>query len=354
MIRVMGVVDGSTNEWVGWITAEDLEAVALSLGVKPRRLAGWRERRLIPHPTRTGFDGKRPIWAYPPGTDTRLESAARWRDRTDDFQAILFGVWLDRNPVPVEDIRNSILHCLDRVEHAMLSELKRAAGKDSAAEEIVTDPDQLSQALDRFAEDLAGRRSTFPLKRQVEMSLAERTRGMRYWLATLFGLDADSDDAIHLERILGVSRGRSGTAQGIVTWPPEETLPKDTPLTIRSLRDAVQNADPDVILAAGTAVHTYLHALRFLFPALIPPRSPLRQFTTEANNLFDNAQPQALALFAAVLISGMRQQDAAPEQIREHTKNLSLKNFVEDVLPRLTPEELQEFTNERQRHSTKN
>jgi hypothetical protein len=334
----------------GWIPARELEELALSLDVKPRRLAGWRERNLIPHPTLFGYEGKRPNWAYPPGTDQRLKSVVRWRRTTRDLESIHVGVWADGFDVPIHEVRRSILRVLEAYERAQREELSRFADRQSSTDELLKDPDQLETALDAFADEAARMRARFPVPRRVEMRLADRKRGMRYLLDLAFGLEPNAEDAAQLERVLGISRGRSGTAGGGLPWEPNAGF---EPFNIHTLIEQVTEAGAWLFDAAQASLQTLLHFLRFLYPVLLPAGSSLQGFVESADTFFDNASAHEVALLAAVFISNMAKQDAAPEDVDKYTRLIHPENLIQEFVPQLSNEQREALADRLKEHINK-
>lgn len=334
----------------GWIPAPELEEFALSLDVKPRRLAGWRERKLIPHPTHFGHEGKRPIWAYPPGADQQLRSVVRWRRTTRDLESIKVGVWADGFHVPIEEVRSSILRVLEAFESSQKEELRRFADPQSSTGDL-HDPDQLAAALDAFADEAARKRAGFPVPRQVEMRLADRTRGMRYALDLAFGLEPEPEDAVQLERVLGISRGRSGTARGDIPWQPAEGF---TPFNVSMLVEHVTAADSALFNAAQASLQALLHFLRFLYPVLLPADSSLQAFVRNADATFENASAYEVALLAAVFISNMAKKHAQPAQIEEYARLMRPANLIKEFGPEMSVEERAALADRMQEHIDNN
>ena len=332
----------------GWVPARDLEQLAVSLDVKLRRLAGWRERDLIPHPTLFGHEGKRPIWAYPPGTDQRLRSVVRWRRTTPDLDSIPVGVWADGIDVPVDQVRSAILRVLEGYEHSQKQELSRFADSQSSAEELLQDPDQLETALDAFADETARMRARFPVPRRVEMRLADRRRGMRYGLDLAYGLKPKAEDAAQLERVLGISRGRSGTARGDLPWEPDEGF---TPFNVSALIEHVREADAPLFHAAQASLETLLHFLRFLYPVLLPADSSLQGFVQNADASFENATAYEVALLAAVFISNMAKQNVDLEKVEEYAHAMRPENMIQELVPQLSKEQRAALTERLKEHT---
>jgi hypothetical protein len=327
--------NGSTKIPARWISATDLEAYGLALGVKPRLLAGWRERELIPHPTLFGHEGKRPVWAYPPATDRRLECVVRWRRTTRDLEAIKLALWAEGFAVPIETVRAVTLHVLDGLEQAMLRDLARFAPAGAKPEALLQDPAALRPALEAYAAELARMRTRFPTKRRVEMKLFERERGMRYWLFLLYGLETDRDDAVQLERIFGLSRGRSGTARGELSWPAHESFPK-TPIVPSDLRYAVSTAE-DNAFAFVTAAVQALMFFPTLMPMLLPADSHVRTAFIDLADVFREAPAHVIGVFAAVQFANLRRHSLPADTLASYTRTINPMNLIKELLPVLDP-----------------
>jgi|SRR5579862_2082614 len=345
----MAGINGSTKVPSHWIPAAELEQLALELGIKPRRLAGWRERDLIDHPTLFGHEGKRPLWAYPPGTDDRLRSVVRWRRTTKDLESIQIGLWADGFDIPVERVRRAIMRLLEAFDQAQKEELNRFAQGGRLDVDAPLDDEQLSGALDAYADELGRMRGRFPVARKVEMRLDERVRGMRCWLDLAFGLEPNPEDAVHLERILGISRGRSGTARGVVPWPPSESF---TPFNALMLLEHVRTADDQLFQAAQASLQSLLHFLRYLFPVLVPADSSIQGFLENADAMFDQVPAQAIGLLAAVFISNMARKDADPETIAMHTRAIRADKLIHEFIPQLSKDEQARLTEIVRAHRT--
>ena len=77
-------MDEPTGSTSSRLTTAQLLAVATELdpSVTARRLEFWRNQGLLPHPERTGQDGTRPIWTYPPQAENELRALLRLREAT--------------------------------------------------------------------------------------------------------------------------------------------------------------------------------------------------------------------------------------------------------------------------------
>jgi hypothetical protein len=333
----MGDSNGITSEW---IPSKDLYELAAKLGVGERRLEDWRAANLIPRPTKKGYDGRRPLWFYPPHSARQLEAVVRWRKRSRGLGGITAALWAEGLPIPLEQVRADILETLDSFERVMLEELTRFAPEGTDPEDLQRDPKALRVALESYADELARMRSRFPLERRVRMTLPERRRAMSYWLALVHGLEKDPADAVLLERLIGLSRGRSGRLGSQVDWPAEESFPQ-APITPGALRLAVAEADTETFRFVGAALESMLKFIRYLAPVLVP--TDLRTFSEDANAFVDETPAPGIALFAAVLIASVHRKRGLEELSSEHVEALQLSNAFREITADLSPEELRDL-----------
>jgi hypothetical protein len=97
-----------------WVTVDQLLALAAAEGFHPpeittRKIERWRKARLLPRPRliRLGRWGTRS--EYPPETGKRLLALCRLRRGfPHDLDTIRFGLWYERYPLPIEDVKGSM------------------------------------------------------------------------------------------------------------------------------------------------------------------------------------------------------------------------------------------------------
>ena len=338
-MRVMAESNGITSEW---IPGDRFYESADRLGVGERKLEDWRAANLIPRPSKQGYDGRRPLWYYPPHSERQLEALVRWRQRSRGLGALATALWAEGFPIAVDQVRADILQTLEAFERVMLAELARFAPEGVDPAKLADDPERLGKALDSYADELARMRSRFPVKRRVRMTLSERKRAMSYWLALLHGLETDPADAVLVERVIGLSRGRSGRAGGEIDWPAEESLPRN-PITPQALRAAVAEADVETFRFVGAALESFLKLLRYLLPIFLPAGTSLREFGEDAVTLFDEAPAPGIALFAAVLIANVHRKRLTEELPAEYIEAVQLKNAFREIQAGLDSEEFREL-----------
>src|SRR4051812_36789065 len=102
---------GSTGSTSGRLTTAQLLAVATETdpSVTTRRLEFWRNEGLLPHPKRTGQEGTRPVWTYPPETVGQLQALLRLRESTKDPDVLRAALWFDGYPVSTALARAAII-----------------------------------------------------------------------------------------------------------------------------------------------------------------------------------------------------------------------------------------------------
>jgi hypothetical protein len=325
------------------IAAWEFVELAAQLGVGRRRLEEWRARGLIPRPTLAGYEGKRPRWVYPADSAKQLRAVVRLRQNTRDLDAIRVMLWVQGFSIPVDAVRSSLLVVLRRFEEAMVRDVARFAPADIGPERLRENPVVLQRALEAYADDAARQRSRFPIKRHVRMSLAERQRGILYILAPFFDQPREEQDAILAERVYGISRGRSGTAQGRLELPPDELSPRN-PLTPEALQAGVEAADELTFVFVGEMLKSFLTLLPALLPIFVPAESTLRQFADDAMSLFKDPHPYAIALLAAAFITNTHRQRAEIELTEDIVHNAQLPNLFREIYGMLSPEQQQQLT----------
>src|ERR1035437_9037770 len=222
-VQDMPYSDGSTSDRL-----RSSQLLALAGEIDPaateRTLEHWRHQGLLPHPERSGQDGKKPIWTYPPETAEQLRALLHWRSQTKDPNVLRTALWYDGYPVETARVRKSIrTHLIDLLATFEKDITKRQSG-------VPEDPAARWHASQAVARVLARKRGKrFPhLGRQA---LDERTAAIALMLGLLLNdemamrqLEADSPA---VERLIGVDRGRRCRPAGAGPWldgPPEEGL----------------------------------------------------------------------------------------------------------------------------------
>lgn len=105
-----------------WLTADQLLALAATEGfdqpeITGRKIERWRKEGLLPHPRRISLGRSRGTRSeYPPGTGQQLLALCRLRRRfPHDLDAVRFGLWYERYPLPIDDVRRSIEQLLSSI-----------------------------------------------------------------------------------------------------------------------------------------------------------------------------------------------------------------------------------------------
>jgi hypothetical protein len=337
----MAAPNGSTIGDGGEAPGAAIDALAAELGLTKRTREEWRARGIVPRPRRAGNDGRKPLWLYPPHTPGQLRAAARWRRQSRDLDAIKVAVWSEGYPLPLDEIRASLTLVVDRFEQAMLKDLARYAdGLDT--DELLQNPKKLREALERYGDALARRRARSPMKRRVRMTLAERQRGIIYMLAPFLGVEQPHEDAIYAERAFGLSRGRSGTAQGLLPEPAAAYVAMN-PITPAAMRKAIATADTDTYALVQALLHTFQTLLPALLPILLPANSALQPFGTEALALFEEAPASAVALMAAGFVTHVERQRATRDLTPEMIDSIRPQAVAREIFGALNSTQREQF-----------
>jgi hypothetical protein len=325
------------------VPAEELYALADRLGVTKRTFEEWRHRGLIEHPTRVGFDGKRPLWAYPAEAPKQLREIVRLRRQTPHLDAILIMLWARDLTASVDDVRAALLSILDRFEQTLLRDIAKVGAPGATVDDLRDHPDAMRLALERYADEVARRRTRSPDKHRVRMTLAERQRGWFYMLAPFFDQQRDDADALHAERVLGIARGRSGTAGGLPELTPNEHLATRS-LTPAALRPAITAADDTTYIFVATALNSFLTLTPLLMPILLPATSTLRTVSEETVDLIRNPPPEFIALLAAVIVRNTHERRAHHELTPDLIQSLERSTLWAQIIPALTLEQRKQLT----------
>jgi hypothetical protein len=224
-----------------------------------RTLEFWRHQGLLPHPERSGQDGKRPVWTYPPETVYQLRALLHQRQQTKDPNVLRAALWYDGYPVETARVRSSISTYLRQLRDLCEKELgKRQSG-------AADDPEARWQAIQAVARVMARRRSKgFP--RLNHQALDERTAAIALTLGLLLGDEAAmrhlEADAPAVERLIGVDRGRHYRPGGAGPWldgPPEEGLASFATMgSLDRLLAVVEGASDEKLEIARTLARTLL------------------------------------------------------------------------------------------------
>lgn len=196
----------------------------LDPSVTERTLEHWRHQGLLPHPERSGQDGKKPVWTYPAITADQLRALLHWRQQTKDPDVLRAALWYDGYLVETTRVRESIRAHLAGLLITFEKELtKRQPG-------AADDPDARWRAIQAVAAILARKRGKgFP--RLSRQALGERTAAIALTLGLLLNDETAmrrlEADAPAVERLIGVDRGRRfrpGAAGPWLDGPPETGL----------------------------------------------------------------------------------------------------------------------------------
>jgi DNA-binding transcriptional MerR regulator len=200
------------------IRVQTTELVARAAEIDPtvteRTLEFWRHQGLLPHPERSGQNGKTPLWTYPPEAVDQLEALMRLRARTKDPNALRTALWYEGYPIDAARVRKSISVFLRQILDGCERELAKRSSR-------VDDPEARWEAIRAIAKVIAGKRGK-GLPRLSRQALSERIDAISLTLGMVLGdeqamhyLEAD---APAVERLIGVERGRRFRPNGVRPW----------------------------------------------------------------------------------------------------------------------------------------
>lgn len=187
--------------------------------VSERLLETFRGDGLIPRPQRVGYHGRSPVWRYPQGTERQLIALLRWRQQTKDPRVLKVLLWLDGFPIPVEEVREALIHELRAITQAVEREIEQRA------RQLGLDPAGSSgrgPAIDALAQMVAAKRGSTPVPRSSRVPASDRTRAVSLMIR-MFGLgektETTAQDAVLVEKVLGIApNGRRHTIDGAGPW----------------------------------------------------------------------------------------------------------------------------------------
>lgn len=305
---------GGAVEYEDWVDAEALQAAARASGtpVTARQLELWRYRGLLPRPTR--HKGGRALWLYPPGTREQLLRLLHWRDRAPSLDLVRVGLWLDGFAIDVEGVRASLVSFVD----AWTSMLER--------EEPPGKRDQVA-TVDALARRLASMRSRAPLPHLVRMTLVERTRAYGYMVAVMFNateeIERRRDDAVLLERILGL---RSGRADGLsaamgLDAVSDQLARLPTPDIARRVIAEASDDEYELVRRVVQMMTIWTPVLAALL--LNEGGAKAQPFATLMRNFFSDIPPGFYPFLLCVLLVSLHAKDLDQTALRTHVAALA-------------------------------
>ncbi len=238
----------------------DLIRAAAGAGfeVSERMLESFRAQGLIQRPRRTGYRGRAPIWAYPPGTDRQLVAVARWRQHTKSPDLLMVLLWLDGFAIQVPTVREA----LSRQLKSMTAAIQKAISQQ--ARRLGLDPDDdaaRDQAIDALAKTMASMRGATPVPRRSRVAAADRARAMAL-IFRMFGLGQQIEgtpaEAAAVERVMGIApNGRRNSIADSGPWltgPAEELFDAAGIVGLPNLIDTITDATDADLTAARQLV----------------------------------------------------------------------------------------------------
>ncbi len=206
--------------------SEQLDTAALrraaadeGLPVSDRLLETLRRDGLVPRPTRVGYRGRSPVWAYPAVAVPQLLALLRWREQTKDPDALRLILWVEGYQIHTSDVRAALVRWWESAT-AMVDREFRAR-----AERLGLDPDRDEDrpaVLQEMSRELTAKRGPRSIPRRGRIPAAERAHAMDVMLRRfLLDLPADGDveqEAQKIEKVLGIAKDRITTIPGSGPW----------------------------------------------------------------------------------------------------------------------------------------
>ena len=209
-----------------WLTVEQLLALAADEGFHPpeitaRKIERWRKVRLLSRPRRISLGrGQGMRSEYPPETGRQLLALCRLRRRfPHDLDAIRFGLWCERYPLPTDDVKQSM--------EQLLNPLLRAFPLDA--------PDPLAAA-----EQLASQMQSEPLRsisgyrlkqlRNTDEIYTVLTAAFQLMLGDVPGFTAHAEEELgerslaeQFVDVLGLNRAQTDRIGEVKPWLPQDS-----------------------------------------------------------------------------------------------------------------------------------
>jgi DNA-binding transcriptional MerR regulator len=234
-------------------STEDLLALVAGSGITARTLEYWRQKAILPKAERTGQDGKRPTWTYPPGTLDQLAALLRLRTKTKNPDLLRSALWFEGFPMEISDVRRSIAAVLREQLRLLTAEVAKhpSSGPGGEAEEWT--------AIESLGRQVARKRGRQALPRFGRQTSEDRERAAALALGLLLGNPAASErldvDAHRLERMIGVDQGRRarGAVPAWLSGSPSEGLESFAErCSFPVLIDTIETATDEELEASST------------------------------------------------------------------------------------------------------
>jgi hypothetical protein len=321
---------GTTSER---LTTAQLLAVATELDptITTRRLEFWRNQRLLPHPERTGQDGTRPVWTYPPQAVDQLRALLRLREATKDPEVLRVALWFEGYDVPTAQARAAMINYIHRLRESVDRELGRHTPSDN------TDHDQGRWAgIEQVAQVLARRRKG-TLPRRGRQPQPQRERAVTVAIGLVLNEPRASDlldeaSALDVEKLLGLTPGRSlrvGEAGPWLSGPAVTGLADFAKFgSLAALTKAVESAD-DMQLEAARA-NARLLMLGLSFAVRLADAFTGNPNATGMTALLELAQVPDICIWITALLASLGQSPDHAESIAEVLQAISNLQSMED------------------------
>jgi len=326
----MSDLTGSTS---GRLTTLQLLAVATETDptITARRLEFWRGEGLLPHPERTGQNGTRPVWTYPPETAGQLRALLRLRESTKDPDVLRAALWFDGYSVPTARARTATMNYIRQICVAMERMLQHQVPEEDLGNDKVR-----SAALEQVAHVLARKRGK-SLPRHERQSQVERDRALTMMLGlalndSSLGNVSDEQDAAAVETLLGVTPGRKlriGDAGPWLSGPAVDGLADFGKFgNVAALIEAVESIDDAALEVARTNARLLLHGVSFA--ARLADAFTGRPNVTGMTALAEIGQSPEAGIWLTALLASLGQSPAHADNIAQIARALTELQVTED------------------------
>ncbi len=245
-----------------WLTVDQLLALAAAEGfdqpeITARKIERWRKEGLLPRPRRISLG--RPLGTrseYPPGTGQQLLALCRLRRRfPHDLDAVRFGLWYERYPLPIDDVKRSMEQLLSSIMRIL--PLNEPDPLD-AAEQLV------SQARSKPRRSSSGR--YLKRLRNTDEVDAVQIATLQLVLGGVPGFTAHAEEELGERSLtqmfidtLGLNRAQTDRAGEVKPWLPQdnselakqlENMAREQLLSFPALLQALKEATPEQLTRA--------------------------------------------------------------------------------------------------------
>lgn len=254
-----------------WLTADQLLTLAAAEGFNPpeitaRKIERWRKEGLLPRPRHISLG--RPLGTrseYPPGTGQQLLALCRLRRRfPHDLDAVRFGLWYERYPLSIDDVKRSIEQLLRSIMQTL--PLNESDSLD-AAEQLI------SQERSKPRRSSGGKHYLKQLRNADEVE-AVQIAALQLGLGGVPGFTAHAEEELGERSLaqmfieaLGLNRAQTDRAGEVEPWLPQdnnelarqlENMAIEQLLSFPALLQALKEATPEQLTRARADLKSML------------------------------------------------------------------------------------------------